>query len=216
MDTINRVTRLRFAVGVLAALAFAALLMSLLLPSGVDDGDLVLGAARRHGPSPVDAIARISKGALDAAVGSADDLGLTRETVLFPTEAEAAFVQLVNADRAASGLEPLDFDSSLLGIARIRAAAQRGGPLSHFDALGQLAFVSLLTDWQVPYSLVGENLARHSRNSATAAPELERALMNSPAHRANILEPSFRTVAVGEAAEGSGIAFAQIFRAPTG
>jgi len=209
--------RLRLAAGAFAALAFAALVMSLFLPSAeIQEGQIVVEPARRHSPSPVDAVARLSQGALDAAAGSAEDLGFSRDTVLTPSDVELAFVQFVNTDRAANGLDPVAYDPSLLGIARIRAAAQRGGPLSHLDAVGQLAFVSLFVDWQVPYSLAGENLARHSRNSASVAADLERALMNSPTHRANILEPSFREIAIGEAPEGSGIAFAQIFRAPGG
>ena len=211
----SRTTRLRFAAGAFATFAFAALVMSLFLPSPeVEQGEILLEPARRHSPSPLDAVARLSKGALDAAAGSAEDLGFTRDTVLTPSDVELTFVRLVNADRAANGLDPVEYDPSLLGIARIRAAAQRGGPLSHLDAVGQLAFVSLFSDWQVPYTLAGENLARHSRNSVTVAADLERALMNSPTHRANILEPAFREIAVGEAPEGGGIAFAQIFRAP--
>ena len=213
MPTTNRLARLRLAAGVLTAVAVGLLALSLLLPTA-PEAEMSLGAARRHSPSPLDGLARLSKGALDAAAGSADDLAFNRETILNATAVETTFLELVNTDRAAHGVEPLEFDPSLLGIARIRAAAQRGGPLSHVDAVGQLAFVSLLSDWQVPYSLAGENLARHSRNSTAVAAELERALMNSPAHRANILEPSFRTIAIGEAPEGAGVAFAQIFRAP--
>ena len=96
---------LRFAAGAFAALAFLALVMSVFLPSSeIEEGEIVLGPARRHNPSPVDAVARLSKGALDAAAGSADDLGFNRDTVLTPSEVELAFVQLVNADRAANGL----------------------------------------------------------------------------------------------------------------
>jgi len=196
------------------ALAFAAVLVRLLVPAPeLQEGDVVLGAARRHSPSPVDTVARLSKGALDAAAGSSE-VALNRDTVLVPSDIELAFVQLVNADRAANGLGPLEYDPALLGIARIRAAAQQGGPLSHLDTVGQLAFVSLFVDWQIPYSLAGENLARHSRNGPTVTSDLERALMNSPTHRANILESGYQKVAIGEAPEGAGIAFAQIFRAP--
>src|SRR5947199_174985 len=52
------------------------------------------------------------------------------------------------------------------------------------------------------------------RNSRTVTEDLERALMNSPTHRANILEPIFQDAAIGESRDGDGIAFAQIFRAP--
>jgi len=205
----------RFPLRMGAALAVAGLLavvVALVLPSPTDE-ELSLSPAYRHTPSALDFFARFSKGALDAAAGSADDLGYTRDTALTPTELETAFLALVNADRAANGLAALEYDPVLLGIARIRAAAQRGGPLSHMDGLGQLAFVSLLADWDVPYTLAGENIARHSRNSAGVAATLEQALMNSPTHRANILEPAFQVIAIGEATEGGGIAFAQIFRA---
>jgi uncharacterized protein YkwD len=209
----GRLLPLRGATAVAAALLLSASLLAIFLPP-VSEAELSLGPARRHSPSIADFIARLSKGALDAAAGSADDLGFSRDTVLVPTETELAFLGMVNADRAANGLLPLEFDPSLLGIARIRAAAQSGGPLSHVDALGQLAFVSLLASWEVPYTLAGENLARHSRRGATVVEALERALMNSPSHRANILEPVFQRIAIGEASEGDGVAFAQIFRAP--
>lgn len=202
--------RLGAAFTVALPIAFAVL--ALLLPWPAEE-EVTLGAAHRHGPSFTDFFARVSKGALDAAAGSANDLGYTRDTMLSPTEVETVFVGLVNADRAANGLGPLDYDPSLLGIARIRAASQRGGPLSHVDGLGQLAFISLLNEWEVPYTLAGENLARHSRNGAGTVDALERALMNSPTHRANILDPTFQGFAIGEALEGEGIAVAQIFRA---
>lgn len=202
----------RLSAAFMAALLFAVAMFAL-FPSPVPETDVTLGPSRRHSPSAADFFVRLSKGALDAAAGTADDLGYSRESVLAPTVAETAFLAMVNTDRAAHGLPPLEFDLSLLGIARIRAAAQSGGPLSHVDALGQLAFVSLLANWEVPYLLAGENLARHSRNSAGVVEALERALMNSPTHRANILEPTFQAAAIGEAPEGEGIAFAQIFRA---
>jgi uncharacterized protein YkwD len=208
----GRLFTARLGVALAASLLFAVVILTLFLPSPVE-GELSLGPARRTSPSATDFLARLAKGALDAAAGSANDLGYTRDTVLAPTDAEAAFLALVNADRAANGLPPLDYDPSLLGIARIRASAQQGGPLSHLDGLGQLAFVSLLANWEVPYILAGENLARHNRNSSSVVEALERALMNSPTHRANILEPTFQVLAVGEAREGDGIAFAQIFRA---
>jgi uncharacterized protein YkwD len=209
----GRLFPVRLVSAAVAALLFALAILLLFLPSA-PEAELTLGPARRHSPSAADFIARISKGALDAAAGSADELGYTRDTVLTPTDAEIAFLKLVNADRIANGLPPLDFDPSLLGIARIRASAQRGGPLSHLDGLGQLAFVSLFSDWEIAYTLAGENLARNSRNSPTVTEDLEHALMNSPTHRANILEPVFQEAAVGESRDGDGVAFAQIFRAP--
>ncbi len=128
---------------------------------------------------------------------------------------EIQLFNLANRDRAAHGLPSLRLDYQLLDVARVRAAAQAGLPsLSHLDASGQLAFVRLISDSEVNYRLVGENLARVSNPAQTAAERAEEALMNSPAHRANILEPTFDSLIVGTASDSAGqIVFAQIFRA---
>src|SRR6266542_696203 len=71
---------------------------------------------------------------------------------------DAQVINLVNDDRAAYGLGPVEFDPSLLATARERAAAQIGQPtLNHYDYDGNLAFVSLLArDGVTDYSMAGE------------------------------------------------------------
>jgi uncharacterized protein YkwD len=137
--------------------------------------------------------------------------------VLEPLATELYFLDLVNFDRASQDLDPLQFDPVLAAIARLRAESQFGGPLSHVDGLGQLAFVGLLSEAEVGYQLAGENLARASRDDSAVVPRLQQALMNSPTHRANILEPSFQRVGIGAAVGPSGqIAFAQVFLSDAG
>ena len=140
---------------------------------------------------------------------------LAGDAVAAADSIEIQLFDLANRDSAAHGLSPLRLDYQLLDIARVRAAAQSGLPsLSHLDASGQLAFVRLITNSDVNYRLVGENLARVSNPAQTAAERAEEALMNSPAHRANILEPTFDSLIVGRAVDPAGqIVFAQIFRA---
>jgi uncharacterized protein YkwD len=132
-----------------------------------------------------------------------------------PEGIEIELFNLANRDRIANGLQPLQLDYQLLDVARARATAQTNqSSLSHVDGSGELAFVRLISETNVAYRLVGENLARVSSPSQTAAERAEGALMNSPAHRDNILEPSFDRLVVGTAADPSGqIVFAQIFRA---
>jgi uncharacterized protein YkwD len=127
---------------------------------------------------------------------------------------EAALLDLVNTDRAANGLPRLDFDPPLLPIARARAEAQRPLPvLSHWDAYGQLAFVKLLAAAGVDYQLAGENLARLNGPDDGTPARAEDALIRSPSHRANILEPAYNRAAVGATLDGDGhVIFAQIFR----
>ena len=69
----GRLFPLRLAASAFAALLFALAIVLLFLPSA-PEAELTLGPARRHSPSATDFLARISKGALDAAAGSADQL----------------------------------------------------------------------------------------------------------------------------------------------
>jgi uncharacterized protein YkwD len=127
---------------------------------------------------------------------------------------EQALLDLTNADRALNGVPPLQFDPEMVTIARQRATSQLGTPsLSHYDAKGDLVFVSLLADAQLGYQRAGENLARSSANDPGLTEHVEEALMRSPQHRENILEPNFKRLSIGVATDASGqITFAEIYR----
>ena len=128
--------------------------------------------------------------------------------------AEQALLDLTNADRVANGLEPLELDLDALAVARERAEDQVGAAsLSHYDADGQLVFTRLLDSAALPYQVAGENLARASADDAGVTTRVEQALMQSPTHRKNILEPAFTRVAIGAASDGQGqISFAEVYR----
>jgi len=176
-------------------------------------GGVDLGKAQKHAAARTDPLAQLANGALSAAAGNAgSQLALVSDAQ--PTDAEVALLALTNQERANNGLSPVTFDETMLRVARARAAAQiPDGPLSHYNSLGDLAFVGLLAEAGVTYSLAGENLARAAPADATVVAHLNDALMNSPTHRANILEPSFNRLAIGEAAPSiQRVAFAEIFR----
>lgn len=180
----------------------------------IDAGDgIALGPATQRTSSGTDFLAQLATGALSTAAGSSGgDLSTIEDTA--PTVQEQAMLDQTNADRARFNLAPVSFDAASLRVARLRAAAQTpGSPLSHYNSLGEMAFIGLLAEAGVSYALAGENLARADSQSAAVVSKLAEALMNSPTHRANILEPAFNRLAVG-AANGSdgGIAFAEIFR----
>jgi uncharacterized protein YkwD len=126
---------------------------------------------------------------------------------------EQSLFDLVNADRHRNGLAGLAFDPDLLGVARERAEEQVDGfPLSHYDAAGELAFANMLDAEGVGYWLAGENLARAQGPRPPSPERIEAALMASPTHRRNILEPSFDYVAIAAVTDEAGlIAIAQIF-----
>jgi uncharacterized protein YkwD len=127
---------------------------------------------------------------------------------------EQALLDLTNTDRVANGLQPLEFDPDSLSIARTRAESQLGAPsLSHYDADGHLIFARLLSDANLSYGLAGENLARASSDDTSVTTRVEQALMQSPTHRRNILERTFKRVAIGAATDASGwISFAEVYR----
>jgi uncharacterized protein YkwD len=129
--------------------------------------------------------------------------------------AEQQLLELTNVDREQHGLPPLTFDPPTLSVARERAASQLSAPsLTHYDGSGQLAFVQLLETAGVDYLLAGENLARSSGLDSGVTQRVEDALMGSPTHRKNILEPSFTRASIGAATDEQGrISFAEIFRA---
>lgn len=128
--------------------------------------------------------------------------------------AEQALVDLTNADRVANGLDPLVVDPETLPIARERAESQLGPQsLSHYDADGHLIFAQMLNASNLAYILAGENLARSASDQANTLQRIEQALMQSPTHRRNILEPTFRRVSIGAAIASNGqIAFAEVYR----
>ena len=215
----RRRSRLTWVGGIAAALALAIAAGLLLAPRSeftpaATDPGIELGPSRQRTAGAADTIARTARDALTTAAGGADAPAIDPSQVRANAQ-EDTLLALVNAARAENGLGPVGFDPYTLEIARVRAADQlpAGVQLSHVDALGQLIFMNMLAEARVPYSLAGENLARGT-DGADVVNRLHVALMNSPTHRANILDPGFSELAVGAATDGSGrIAFAQIFRA---
>lgn len=109
-------------------------------------------------------------------------------------EAEWEVLRLTNAARLARGLAPLSMFDRLHQASRTRARELAADYRSdHTRPDGSNCFTVLddvaLTDW----SVVGENIAQGQRNSA----EVVTAWMNSPGHRANILEGEFTHMGAG-------------------
>lgn len=149
------------------------------------------------------------------AIGLGGAIGLSAPAAAAATELELTLLDRTNQGRILNGLEPLELDPELLGIARERAASQLGTEsLTHYQG-DTLAFASLLDNAGLNYTLAGENLARAPRADVATVDRVAQALMDSPTHRQNILEPSFNRLAIGAAVDPNTgrIAFAQIFRA---
>lgn len=105
---------------------------------------------------------------------------------------EAKMLELVNKEREKAGLKPLKADPGLTPVARAHSQDMFvRGYFAHVNPDGQDPF-DRMKQARVSFRAAGENLA--------LAQTLEIAhnnLMNSPGHRANILNPSFGRLGIG-------------------
>jgi uncharacterized protein YkwD len=107
-------------------------------------------------------------------------------------ELEARMLDLVNGERVAAGLRPLAADPELAQVARRHSEDMFArGYFAHVTPEGRDPF-ERMREANVRFVTAGENLA--------LAPTLHIAhtgLMNSPGHRANILQRNFGRVGIG-------------------
>lgn len=109
---------------------------------------------------------------------------------------EAQFLQLLNADRVANGLPQLQLDTRLSELARWRSEDMMArGYFSH-DFDGRMVFHEM-KDRQISYTSAGENLAYNTYDETRTVGVAQTSLMDSPTHRANILNADFALVGVG-------------------
>ena len=105
---------------------------------------------------------------------------------------ESEMLQLVNRERQKHGLKPLVADPELLPVARAHSQDMFAkGYFAHDNLEGKDPF-DRMRDANIRFSAAGENLAL-----AQTVEIAHSNLMNSPGHRANILNPGFGRVAIG-------------------
>ncbi len=100
-------------------------------------------------------------------------------------------VNLVNQERSKAGLSPVTADATLQSAAQIRAKEIEIS-FSHTRPDGS-SFSSVLSQQGISYRGAGENIAWGQRSPE----EVMEGWMNSPGHRANILNASFTKLGVG-------------------
>ncbi|MCL6610424.1 MAG: hypothetical protein K6T66_02665 [Peptococcaceae bacterium] len=108
------------------------------------------------------------------------------------TADEQRMLSLINAERSKYGLDSLKANLKLTGVARLKARDMiEKNYFSHTSPTYGSPF-DMMRQFGVTYRTAGENLA--------GAPSVDIAhtnLMNSPGHRANILNGSFKEVGIG-------------------
>lgn len=104
---------------------------------------------------------------------------------------ERQVLDLVNDERLSRGIAPLFLDSQACQAAQLRAV-EIAGYFSHTRPDGRSCFTAL-DDMGIAYGAAGENIA-----AGYSSPQaVMTGWMNSPGHRENILDPSFRRFALG-------------------
>ncbi|NJC72079.1 CAP domain-containing protein [Planosporangium thailandense] len=125
---------------------------------------------------------------------------------------ETAVLTLVNQARATAGCAALTADPRLTAAARAHSADMaRRGYFAH-DTPDGVTVGARITAAGYRFSAAGENIAK-GQQSASA---VMRAWMNSPGHRANILNCRFRHLGIGLTRQGSTPVWTQDFGAPLG
>lgn len=109
------------------------------------------------------------------------------------TQLEQAACELVNEERQANGLEPLEISAELSVKARIKAQDMRDNNyFSHTSPTYGSPF-AMMQSLGITYRTAGENIAMGYQ----VAEAVVEAWMNSPSHRANILSASYDTMGIG-------------------
>lgn len=105
-------------------------------------------------------------------------------------------VRLVNVERAKEGLASLKTSDSIMDAAQVRASELLQS-FSHDRPDGRTCFTAL-DEASVRYYTAGENIAAGQSTPETVV----NSWMNSPGHRANILNAGFTTIGVGHVTGG--------------
>ena len=161
--------------------------------------------------SPVfdDAVRRsLNKLTVEPASKESVKLNYTVKNPRVREDLEAKMLELVNEERRKHGLKPVQADPEMAAVARKHSRDMFArGYFSHITPDGLDPFDRMRKDG-VRFRTAGENLAL--AQTLTLA---HNGLMNSPGHRANILQPAFGRLGIGIMDGGIyGLMVTQIFR----
>ena len=107
--------------------------------------------------------------------------------------------QRINYDRMDNGLIGMSINDSLMAKAQAWA--------DHLASIGYLWHSDLADGVDPGWWMLGENVG-----SGPSADAIEQAFLNSPGHRANILNPEFNWAGTGVAVSGNGTVYlVQVF-----
>lgn len=107
--------------------------------------------------------------------------------------------ELTNQERVNNGLQPLQVDYELSRVAREKSRDMAVNRYFSHDSPVYGSPFDMMRSYGITYRTAGENIAKGQRTPA----EVVNAWMNSPGHRANILNPNFTHIGVGYVEQGN-------------
>jgi uncharacterized protein YkwD len=121
---------------------------------------------------------------------------------------QAEMLALINAERAQAGDGPLQFDTTLNAVAQARSQDMIARHYFAHEIPGvpgvHMVF-DILDHDNVQYEMAGENIALNNYIDfypmTKTVQQTNTDLMNSPEHRANLLEPHYTKIGIGLAVE---------------
>lgn len=130
-----------------------------------------------------------STGTGSSGTGTSSSSGTTSVTL---TADEQEVFNLINQQRANNGLPALKIDAEVQRVARIKAQDMVDNNYFAHNSPTYGTPFQMLNSFKVSYRSAGENIAGNSSNSGAVT-----AWMNSPGHKANILNGSYNYTGIG-------------------
>lgn len=123
------------------------------------------------------------------------------------TAQEQQMLNLVNQARAQNNVPPLQIDMQVTNVARIKAQDMIDNNYFSHNSPKYGSPFDMMKSFGVSYVQAGENIAGNQ-----TVVNAENALMNSPGHRKNILNPAYTHIGIGIKSGGPyGNMFSQMF-----
>lgn len=122
------------------------------------------------------------------------------------TSVEQTLLQLTNQERIKNGLAPLVADSALATAARAKSSDMKAKNYFSHTSPTYGSPAQLLTRFGISYMAYAENIAK-----GPDAARIHAMWMNSPGHRANILNARFNRIGIGVAGSTGSYAATQLF-----
>lgn len=108
-------------------------------------------------------------------------------------------IALTNQARVENGLQPLAMSTSLMQSAQFKTDDMAATRILSHDSPNYGGMQNILNRFNIAYSYAGENIAVGQRSPE----EVVNAWMNSPGHRANILNSNYTQIGVGYSSNGN-------------